>query len=109
MHCALCDARRSASGDTELPAQFDPAQFNPKLMWTEYLNHLPVVMVGFLIRATVVSAWRHHRGHRQSLGPLCGIAAHRVSRLARRPLVNSVFVQSGLSMWSITRKSRGTF
>jgi cytochrome c oxidase assembly protein subunit 15 len=30
-------------------------------MWTEYLNRLLGVTVGFLILATVVSAWRHHR------------------------------------------------
>ena len=31
------------------------------LMWTEYLNRLLGVIVGFLILATVVSAWKHHR------------------------------------------------
>lgn len=45
----------------ELPPQFDPSQFNPTLMWTEYLNRLLGVAVGFLIFATAVSAWRHHR------------------------------------------------
>ena len=45
----------------DLPSQFDPSQFNPTLMWTEYLNRLLGVSVGFLILATVVSAWRHHR------------------------------------------------
>jgi heme a synthase len=30
-------------------------------MWTEYLNRLLGVTVGFLILAAVVSAWRHHR------------------------------------------------
>lgn len=45
----------------ELPPQFDPSQFNPTLMWTEYLNRLLGVAVGFLILATAVSAWRHHR------------------------------------------------
>jgi cytochrome c oxidase assembly protein subunit 15 len=45
----------------DLPPQFDPAQFNPTLMWTEYLNRLLGVTVGFLILATVISAWRHHR------------------------------------------------
>jgi cytochrome c oxidase assembly protein subunit 15 len=30
-------------------------------MWTEYLNRLLGVMVGFLIFATAISAWRHHR------------------------------------------------
>jgi cytochrome c oxidase assembly protein subunit 15 len=45
----------------DLPPQFDPALFNPTLMWTEYLNRLLGVAVGFLILATTISAWRHHR------------------------------------------------
>ena len=45
----------------DLPPQFDVAQFNPALMWTEYLNRLLGVTVGLLILATTVSAWRHHR------------------------------------------------
>jgi len=45
----------------ELPPEFDPSLFNPTLMWTEYLNRLLGVTVGFLILATVVSAWRHYR------------------------------------------------
>ncbi len=45
----------------DLPAQFDVSQFNPTLMWTEYLNRLLGVTVGFLILGTTISAWRHHR------------------------------------------------
>jgi cytochrome c oxidase assembly protein subunit 15 len=45
----------------ELPPEFDALQFNPMLMWTEYLNRLLGVTVGLLILATVVSALRHHR------------------------------------------------
>lgn len=45
----------------ELPPQFDVAQFNPTLMWTEYVNRLIGVTVGFLILAATISAWRHHR------------------------------------------------
>jgi heme a synthase len=45
----------------DLPPQFDRALFNSSLMWTEYLNRLLGVTVGFLILATVISAWRHHR------------------------------------------------
>jgi cytochrome c oxidase assembly protein subunit 15 len=44
-----------------LPPEFDPSQFNPTLMWTEYVNRLLGVAVGFLIFATAVSAWRHYR------------------------------------------------
>ena len=45
----------------ELPAPFDASQFNPTLMWTEYLNRLLGVAVGFLIFATLIGAVRHHR------------------------------------------------
>jgi cytochrome c oxidase assembly protein subunit 15 len=49
------------SSAAELPPQFDPSQFNQTLMWTEYVNRLLGVAVGFLIFATAISAWRHHR------------------------------------------------
>jgi cytochrome c oxidase assembly protein subunit 15 len=45
----------------DMPPQFDASQFNPTLMWTEYLNRLLGMMVGFSILATAISAWRHHR------------------------------------------------
>ena len=45
----------------QLPTGFDASQFNATLMWTEYLNRLLGVIVGLLIFATLVSAWRHHR------------------------------------------------
>jgi heme a synthase len=45
----------------DLPADFDPALFNPTLMWTEYLNRVLGVTVGLMILATTISAWRHHR------------------------------------------------
>lgn len=49
------------SSAAELPPQFDHSQFNPTLMWTEYLNRLLGVTTGFAILAATVSAWRHHR------------------------------------------------
>jgi cytochrome c oxidase assembly protein subunit 15 len=39
----------------------DRALFNPTQTWTEYLNRLLGVSVGFLILGTTISAWRHHR------------------------------------------------
>jgi len=54
----------------DLPPQFDVAQFNPALMWTEYLNRLLGVTVGFLILATTISAWRHHRNQPRILGTI---------------------------------------
>lgn len=53
-----------------LPPEFDPAQFNPTLMWTEYLNRLLGVSVGFAIFATTVVAWRRHRREPRILWPV---------------------------------------
>jgi cytochrome c oxidase assembly protein subunit 15 len=53
----------------ELPPEFDASQFNPVLMWTEYLNRLLGVTVGFFILGATVSAWRHHRRDRNILWP----------------------------------------
>ncbi len=52
-----------------LPPGFDPALFNPVLMWTEYLNRLLGVSVGFAVLATTLAAWRHHRHDRRILWP----------------------------------------
>ncbi|HYB93819.1 MAG TPA: COX15/CtaA family protein [Vicinamibacterales bacterium] len=52
----------------DLPPQFDPALFNPTLMWTEYLNRVLGATVGLLILATAISAWRHHRHQPRILG-----------------------------------------
>ncbi|MGD9906033.1 MAG: heme A synthase [Vicinamibacterales bacterium] len=54
----------------ELPPEFDPAQFNPTLMWTEYLNRLLGVTVGLVILAATVSAWRQHRRQPRILWPV---------------------------------------
>jgi heme a synthase len=53
-----------------LPPEFDPSDFNPTLMWTEYLNRLLGVAVGFLILSTCISAWRHHRREPHILWPV---------------------------------------
>lgn len=53
-----------------LPPQFDATQFNPTLMWTEYLNRVLGMAVGFAIVATTVSAWRQHRGHGRVVWPI---------------------------------------
>ncbi|ACY15015.1 cytochrome oxidase assembly [Haliangium ochraceum DSM 14365] len=45
----------------ELPPGFDPAQFILVHTWLEYINRLIGVVIGFLIFATLISAWRNHR------------------------------------------------
>lgn len=53
----------------DLPPDFDRSQFNPVLMWTEYLNRLLGVTVGFLIFATMIVAIRDHRRTPRILWP----------------------------------------
>jgi len=53
----------------ELPPEFDASEFNPTLMWTEYLNRLLGVTVGFFILAATVSAFRRHRRDAHILWP----------------------------------------
>ncbi len=46
---------------SQVPPHIDPSLFNFAKAWTEYVNRLVGVTVGFLIFATLVLAWRHHR------------------------------------------------
>ncbi len=45
----------------QLPAGFDPAQFDATNTWIEYLNRLTGVVIGLLIFATLIAAWRRYR------------------------------------------------
>ncbi|MGE0043060.1 MAG: heme A synthase [Vicinamibacterales bacterium] len=54
----------------DLPPGFDASRFNLAQTWTEYLNRLLGVSVGFLIFATAISAWRHHRRSPRILWPV---------------------------------------
>ena len=40
---------------------FDPALFNPSLMWIEYINRIAGVLTGFFILVTTYLAVRHYR------------------------------------------------
>jgi cytochrome c oxidase assembly protein subunit 15 len=52
-----------------VPPHIDPALFNFAKAWTEYLNRLLGVVVGVLILATLVAAWRRHRRAPRVLWP----------------------------------------
>ena len=82
----------------DLPPQFDPAQFNPTLMWTEYVNRLLGVTVGFLIFATTISAWRHHRRDARILWPT--IAAFLL--VGFEGWLGGRVVAHGLAAWIVT-------
>jgi heme a synthase len=82
----------------DLPRGFDAAQFNPTLMWTEYLNRLLGVTVGFVILATTVSAWRHHRREPRILWPI--VAA--VLLTAFQGWLGGRVVAHDLAAWIVT-------
>lgn len=82
----------------ELPAGFESSQFNPVLMWTEYLNRLLGVTVGMLILATLVSAWRHHRRTPKIFWPT--LAAFLL--VGFQGWLGGVVVQQELAAWLVT-------
>lgn len=46
---------------SDVPSTIDPALFNFAKAWTEYVNRLLGVAVGFLILATLIAAFKYHR------------------------------------------------
>ncbi len=51
----------------QVPPEFSPEQFNFVLAWTEYINRLIGVVIGFLIFATAIAAFRKYRQHKTVL------------------------------------------
>ena len=82
----------------DLPAGFEVSQFNPTLMWTEYLNRLLGATVGILIFATLVSAWRHHRTTSRIFWPT--LAAFFL--VGFEGWLGGVVVQNELAAWIVT-------
>lgn len=56
----------------QLPPHIDPALFNFKLAWIEYVNRIVGMVVGLLILATALMAWRDHRSERRIFAPVQG-------------------------------------
>jgi heme a synthase len=82
----------------DLPAGFEVSQFNPVLMWTEYLNRLLGATVGVLIFATLISAWRHHRRTGRIFWPT--LAAFLL--VGFEGWLGGVVVQNELAAWIVT-------
>jgi cytochrome c oxidase assembly protein subunit 15 len=82
----------------ELPSGFDASQFNPTLMWTEYLNRLLGASVGLLIFATLISAVRHHRRTGRVFWPT--LAAFLL--VGFQGWLGGVVVQHELAAWIVT-------
>jgi cytochrome c oxidase assembly protein subunit 15 len=72
--------------------------FNPTLMWTEYLNRLLGVTIGFLILATVISAWRHERREPRILWTV--VAAFLLTGF--QGWLGGEVVKHGLKPWIVT-------
>jgi cytochrome c oxidase assembly protein subunit 15 len=82
----------------ELPPEFDRTQFNPVLMWTEYLNRLLGVTVGILIFLTMVVAIRDHRHTRRILWP----TTLAFVLVGFEGWLGGVVVQEALAAWLVT-------
>ena len=59
---------------SQLPPEIDPAKFDFALAWIEYVNRLLGVVVGLLIAAVLVAAWRVHRRRPDILVPAAAAA-----------------------------------
>jgi len=53
----------------DLPPGFDISQFHAVNTWLEYVNRLLGVLIGFLIFATLIAAWRWHRKQPRVIWP----------------------------------------
>ena len=59
---------------SQLPPEIDPERFDFALAWIEYVNRLLGVVVGLLIVAVLVAAWRVHRRRPDILVPAAATA-----------------------------------
>jgi cytochrome c oxidase assembly protein subunit 15 len=83
---------------SQLPPGYDPANFNAVLTWTEYVNRLLGVTIGFLIIATFVTALRWHRSHPRILWP----SALALLLVGYQGWLGGQVVKSGLEPWIIS-------
>jgi len=83
---------------TELPAAFDPSQFNVFKTWTEYINRLIGVVIGFLILSTFVLSFRY----RKSRPAVFYSSATAFVMVLFQGWLGGQVVLTGLSEWLIT-------
>jgi len=83
---------------TELPAAFDPSQFNVFKTWTEYINRLIGVVIGFLILSTFVLSFRY----RKSRPAVFYSSAAAFVMVLFQGWLGGQVVLTGLSEWLIT-------
>jgi len=83
---------------SQLPSGFDPTTFNAVLTWTEYINRLLGVTIGFLITATCVTAIIWHRHRPRLLWPSVGA----LILVGFEGWLGGQVVRSGLEPWMIS-------
>jgi cytochrome c oxidase assembly protein subunit 15 len=83
---------------SQLPSGYDPADFNAVLTWTEYLNRLLGVTIGFLIVATCATAIAWHRHRPRILWPSVGA----LLLVGFEGWLGGQVVRSGLEPWMIS-------
>ena len=54
----------------QLPTDNDPAQFNIVLAWIEYSNRLVGVVIGLMITATLILAYKYYKNEKKVLIPI---------------------------------------
>lgn len=82
----------------DLPAQYDPLEFNALKTWTEYVNRLIGVLIGLLITATFVLSFRYRKS-KPSVTVASGLAFLLV---IFQGWLGGMVVRSGLSEGIIT-------
>jgi heme a synthase len=82
----------------DLPAGYDPAEFNPIKTWLEYLNRLLGVAVGFCIVTTFLWSLKY----RQSDKPIVIATSAALLLVLYQGWLGGQVVRSGLEGWMIT-------
>ena len=83
---------------SQLPAGFDESQFNVVKTWTEYINRLIGILVGFLITLTAIFSWKYRKS-KPSI-TISSIAAFIL--VLFQGWLGGMVVRSALAGWLIT-------
>ncbi len=83
---------------SELPAEYDAAEFNPVHTWSEYVNRLVGVLVGFMITVTFIRSFFY----RKQTPAVFYSSALAFALVLFQGWLGGQVVQSGLVDWVIT-------
>ncbi|HYW34847.1 MAG TPA: COX15/CtaA family protein [Balneolaceae bacterium] len=82
----------------DLPARFDPSQFNIFKTWTEYINRLVGIVIGILITATGILSLRY----RKTKPPVFYNSVAAFILVLIQGWLGGEVVESGLKEWLVT-------